>query len=144
MYSCDINNSQKKGADMQYIDTTFEIENRNEEIISEPKFNQNLSFQAEIKIINMVQIGWGTSYKCELVSILDGNIESLDSTFFMSASVGSERIYKEILYLEVDENYIIDFFRSGESNLNSVPAGTTGFLDKHGTIWLISALKKAE
>ena len=97
-----------------------------------------------VKIKNVLPIGWGTKYKCDVLKVIKGELTSIDSTFVMSASVGSEAIFKDIDFLKTDEYYDIEFVKSTrKSDKPYIPAGTTGLMDKVGIIWDIINLKLA-
>src|SRR3990172_7052630 len=53
------------------------------------------TLQVLVKIKHVLSIGWGTLYKCQVLEIYKGVLTGIDSIFKMSASVGSENIYKD-------------------------------------------------
>ncbi|MBN2363458.1 hypothetical protein JXL83_04930 [candidate division WOR-3 bacterium] len=99
----------------------------------------------EACILNSLPIGWGTLYQCEIHKIIEGEQPDIDSVFTMSASVGGEHIYEDVHFLSVGEIYLIKFVKTDiTSDKPYIPAGTTGFVDKNGFIWIITELQKTE
>lgn len=105
----------------------------------------------KVKITNTLPIGWGTKYKCEIISTEKGkmpeinrdNLPKTDKGLIFSVSAGSEKLYKDIHFLKVDEILVIMFVRTNIYNKEPyLQAGTTGFMDKQGMIWEIKSVKK--
>jgi len=128
---------------MQYNSTTFASIQSND-IVNPRKSDVDDTFKVLVKIKALLPIGWGTKYKCKILEIKEGILSGTDSSFLMSAATGSEKIYKDILLLKANENYLIEFVKSKQkTEANFVPVGTTGFLDKAGVIWNIAKVDKA-
>ena len=105
----------------------------------------------KVKITNQLPIGWGTKYKCEILNIVKGtmpdidrsNLPETDKGLIFSVSVGSEKLYKNIHLLQIDEIFIIKFLKTNTYNKEPyLQAGTNGFMDKQGMIWEINSIKK--
>jgi hypothetical protein len=113
--------------------------------INDDVSGKNDTIQVVVKINNYLPIGWGTKYNCRVIKSIKGNLTDIDSSFIMSASVGSENVFKDIHLLKVGSNYFIEFVKSDKiSSTPYIPAGTTGLMDKKNFIWDITILKKAE
>lgn len=112
--------------------------------IIEPTFkilDENL--QVLVRIKNILPIGWGTIYQCEIIEIRKGVLYDIDVNFVMSISAGSEFINNKIHELIINETYLIEFKKTSvKSETTYIPAGTTGLMDNNGMIWNITSLKK--
>lgn len=114
---------------------------------SESNFNSGKddTLQVVVKINNSLPIGWGILYQCKVVKIMKGKLSDNETTFEMSASVGSESIFKDLQALDVNKTYFIEFVKSDrKSKTTYIPSGTTGLMDKDGIIWDMTKLKVSE
>ncbi|MBN1620611.1 hypothetical protein JW890_07800 [candidate division WOR-3 bacterium] len=99
----------------------------------------------EALITYSLPIGWGTLYRCELQEVIEGEMTGIDSTFTLSASVGSEDMFEDIHSLSIGEVYFMSFVKTDKiTKKPHVPAGTTGMMDKTGAIWNLVYLQKKE
>ena len=98
-----------------------------------------------VKITSIIPINWGIEYGCEVTEIIGGRLIEIDSSFILSVSVGSDRIFNGIDYLELHESYTAWFVKSKVKTDKDEPylhAGTTGLLDKRGYVWDLISIKK--
>jgi hypothetical protein len=107
--------------------------------------SMNDTLQVRIKIKNMIEIGWGTKYNCEILEIKNGELSGIGSTFIMSFAIGAERRFAATDRLTENDTYLVAFTRSSErTDKPYIPAGTTGFLDKNGIIWYITKIRRVD
>jgi hypothetical protein len=101
------------------------------------------SLVVKVQILNSLPIGWGTKYSCKVIETIRGNPDAIDSTFILSASVGSENIYENIHMLNIGERFLLLFVKSDRKSTEPyIPAGTTGFMDKANIIWDLFKIEK--
>jgi hypothetical protein len=127
-YSCQINSSGKDQKKMA---------------ISKEMMSDSVKNFIIFKVNNMLPIGWGTKYNCKVLSNDEAFNDILNNEFILSVSVGSEERFKplDIHFLKYDLAYIAEFMPAEKSEKPYAPAGTTGFIDKNGFIWLMTSLK---
>ncbi|MBN1151499.1 hypothetical protein JXA84_09820 [candidate division WOR-3 bacterium] len=114
-------------------------------LLTQANLSSESTLMLEIKIINSLPIGWGTLYRCELQEVIDGEMTGIDSTFTLSASVGSENMFENIHSLVIGDVYLMSFIKTDKTTKNPhIPAGTTGMMDKTGVIWNLVYLQKKE
>ena len=108
-------------------------------------YGKNDTILVIVRINHCLPIGWGTKYNCSVIKSIKGKLTDIDSTFIMSASVGSENIFKDIHLLKIGSKYKVEFVKSDRiSSTPYLPAGTTGLMDKKNFIWDITAIKAAD
>lgn len=93
-------------------------------------------FSVDVKILGRFPIGWGTSYRCEIISIHEGFAPKIDSTFTVKVAIGDD-------LLNLDEDKMTLSFR-GTFQLSEEgysPSGLSGMMDKDNFIW---SLKRVE
>ena len=114
---------------------------REQELIVTKK-NDTITEFIIFRIINTLPIGWGTNYKCRIESCSEGLNYISEDEFILSIAVGSEEKFKpvDIHSLSSDIHYRAEFVKAQRNEEPYVPAGTTGFQDSEGYIWLMKSI----
>ena len=101
------------------------------------------TLQLLLQINNILPIGWGTKYSCEIEEVKTGYLDSNLTTIIVSVSIGSEHLLENIHLLETDSELLITFVNSHKTtNQPYIPAGTTGFINEKGEIWEIVTIEE--
>ncbi|MFT5778167.1 MAG: hypothetical protein ACI837_001123 [Crocinitomicaceae bacterium] len=89
-----------------------------------------------VEIEAIMPIGWGTKYRCKIISISSELLPEIDSTFTFSVSVGNKTFNPAL------GKATLTFARTGQMAEHSyIPSGTTGMINKYGEVWnLLSCL----
>jgi hypothetical protein len=95
----------------------------------------------KVKVISNMAIGWGLTSKCRILSVEEGSLPKNDSTIIIYISVGNRYYSYENPVLEPDKSYTITFFQYIKTEKTYLSAGTTGFMDTDGYVWLINTIE---
>lgn len=91
-----------------------------------------------VKITSISPIGWGTTYKCQLIKLQQGSLPAVDSSFTISVSVDRTdltEMQKDNFYEVVLEN------TKSKSAKPYLQSGTSGLMDKTGIIWKLKTIQ---
>lgn len=101
------------------------------------------TLQLLLKIKNVLPIGWGIKYSCDIEEVKKGYLHSDQLAIIISVSVGSEHYLEKIHLLETEAELLFTFINSGRTTDKSyIPAGTTGYLNRKGEIWDIILIEE--
>ena len=102
------------------------------------------TLQLLLQINNILPIGWGTKYTCDIKEVKKGYLDSNQETIIISLSVGNERFLENIDLIETDSELLVTFVNSGRTTDKPyTPAGTTGFANELGEIWEIITIEES-
>ena len=100
------------------------------------------TLQLLLKVNNILPIGWGTKYSCDILEIKKGYLDTSQYSLIFSLAVGSENIIEDFPTLKYGAERIITFSNSHRiTDKPYTPAGTTGFVTELGEIWEIVSIE---
>ncbi len=99
---------------------------------------QNLdSIKLEVKIIDLLPVGWGFKYRASIEKIVEGSTNIFNDTILFGITVGND--YE---YLNIGDTCLIAFENSKELSETSYLPAINGIVSESNEIWLITKIDK--
>lgn len=96
------------------------------------------TIKVEVKIINMLPVGWGDKYKATIEKIVEGNSQDFNDTITFGITA-----YREYDIMNVGDSYLITFKNSKEISKTTYLPPITGTVSKQNEIWLITKINSS-